>query len=220
MNRKSLAVIGLGKMGSAVSTMARAAGWRVTAEIARLEEPSQLEGCDVAIEFTVPTAAVANIRTCLAARCPAVVGTTGWHDALPEVRAAVATAGGTVFWAANFSLGANVLALLAARARLALPADAFPAAIAEAHHAAKRDAPSGTALEIAKGLERGAPISSLRLGQLPGTHEVIFDGQFEQLRLEHIVRDRRVFAGGALVAAQWLIGRKGMFTMRDMLGGS
>ena len=136
---------------------------------------------------------------------------------MSSVVAAVQAHGGTIFWAPNFSIGANVLALLAAKARLALPLDQFPGAIVETHHAAKRDAPSGTALDIARGLEAGAPITSLRIGHVPGTHEVVFDGSYEQLRLEHVVRDRRVFAEGALAAAGWLIGRHGVFTMRDML---
>ena len=122
-----------------------------------------------------------------------------------------------MFWAPNFSIGANALMLLAAEARRLLSRDRFPAAIVETHHAAKRDAPSGTAIEVAKGLEPGVPISSLRVGHVPGSHEVVFDGNYEQVRLEHVVRDRRVFAEGALTAADWLIGRHGMFTMKDLL---
>lgn len=212
-----LAIIGPGRMGSAVRALAHEAGWSVSAEIARLRSPDDLAGADVAIEFTRPDAAVANILTCVAANCPVVVGTTGWYDELPVVAQHVIANNGAMFWAANFSIGANVLELLAARARRALPLDRFPAAIHEVHHAAKRDAPSGTALQIARGLEPGAPITSLRVGHVPGTHEVLFDGSYEQLRLEHVVRDRRVFAEGALVAATWLRGRHGVFTMKEML---
>jgi len=212
-----LAIIGTGKMGKAVHVLADAGGWTVAAEIQRLGSVNDLAGADVAIEFTRPDAAVANIRTCLKAGCPVVVGTTGWLGQLSAVTDEVATAGGALFWAANFSIGANVLALLAAQARRALPASRFPSAIVETHHSAKIDAPSGTALHVARGLEPGAPIASLRLGQVPGTHEVVFDGAWEQLRLEHVVRDRRVFAEGALTAAAWLHGRQGVFTMNDML---
>ena len=220
MTARRLAIVGLGRMGSAVRTLASDAGWTIVAEIARLERAEQLAGAEVAIEFTTPGTVVGNIHLCLDADCPVVVGSTGWYDQLPAVCASVMERRGALLWAANFSIGANVLAMLAAGARRALPLSSFPAAIVETHHAAKRDAPSGTALAIAKGLESGAPISSLRVGQVPGTHEVVFDGAFEQIRLEHVVRDRRVFAEGALLAASWLIGRQGVFTMQDVLEGS
>lgn len=217
MTARRLAIIGLGRMGSSVRALASDAGWTIAAQIGRLTGVDQLAGADVAIEFTRPDAAVDNIITCLEAHCPVVVGTTGWYDELASVREAVTVRNGALFWSPNFSLGANVIALLAARARVALPLAQFPAAIMETHHAAKRDAPSGTALEVARGLEPGALIASLRVGHVPGTHEVVFDGMYEQVRLEHVVRDRRVFAEGALTAAGWLIGRTGVFNMRDML---
>ena len=220
MTARRLAIVGLGRMGSAVRALASDAGWTVVAEIGRLERPEQLASADVAIEFTTPGAAVSNINLCLGAGCPVVVGSTGWYDQLPTVCGSVVERRGALLWAANFSIGANVLALLAANARRALPLSRFPAAIVETHHAAKRDAPSGTALAIAKGLEPGVLITSLRVGHVPGTHEVVFDGAFEQIRLEHVVRDRRVFAEGALMAAAWLIGRRGVFTMQDVLEGS
>jgi 4-hydroxy-tetrahydrodipicolinate reductase len=216
---RRVALIGTGRMGTAVETLAVAAGWEVCAAVSRDFTGAQLAGADVAIEFTTPQSAVTNILACLDAECPVVVGTTGWYDHLMDVEAAVEEAGGAVFWAPNFSIGANALMLLAAHARQLLPPDRFPAAVMETHHATKRDAPSGTALELAKGLEPGALISSLRIGHVPGTHELVFDGNYEQLRLEHVVRDRRVFAEGALAAADWLIGRQGMFTMRDLLEG-
>jgi len=214
---RRLALIGRGKMGTAVRALADEAGWEVVAEIGRQPAAAQLAGADVAIEFTAPGAAVDSIYACLAAKCPVVVGTTGWYDRLDEVRATVERENGALLWAPNFSIGANALAMLAARAREMLPPERFPSGINETHHAAKRDAPSGTALELARALEPGAPITSLRLGQVPGTHEVIFDGAFEQVRLEHVVRDRRVFAEGALMAAAWLIGRRGVFGMADVL---
>lgn len=218
MSARRVAIVGLGRMGSAVRTLAMDAGWTIAAEITRLERPEQLAGADVAIEFTTPAAAVANIAICVAARCPVVVGTTGWYAQLPVVSAEVRARDAALFWAPNFSIGANVLVMLAASARRTLPLAQFPAAIVETHHRAKRDAPSGTALAIAQGLEPDVPIASLRIGQVPGTHAVLFDGAFEQLRLEHVVRDRRVFAEGAVMAAAWLIGRHGTFTMQDMLG--
>jgi 4-hydroxy-tetrahydrodipicolinate reductase len=214
---RRLAIVGLGRMGTAVRALAEDSGWSVVAGIARLERPAQLAGADAAIEFTTPAAAVANIGICVAAGCPVVVGTTGWYDQLALVSEDVRARGTALFWAPNFSIGANVLAMLAASARRTLPLAQFPAGIVETHHRAKRDAPSGTAMAIARGLEPDVPIASLRLGDVPGTHAVLFDGKFEQLQLEHVVRDRRVFAEGAVIAAAWLIGRRGVFTMQDML---
>lgn len=206
-----VALIGMGKMGRAVHALAVSRDWPIVAEP---------KAADVAIEFTVPEAAPANIRACLAVGCPVVVGTTGWYHELPALTEEVAAAGGALLYAANFSVGAHALIALAAEAARLLDTDA---AIIETHHAAKKDAPSGTAREIARAIiaERsgGVPITSVRVGHAPGTHEVIFDGAFDQIRLTHVVRDRKVFAEGALVAAEWLVRekRRGVFTMQDVL---
>ena len=212
-----IALIGMGKMGRAVRDLA---GAQVTVTLDAPFTPDRLANADVAIEFTVPSAAPTNIRACLAAGCPVVVGTTGWYAELPSLTEEVSRQGGALVWAPNFSLGAQVMMYLAAEAARLLDTDA---AIVETHHASKKDAPSGTAREIARAIieERsgGVPITSVRVGHVPGTHEVIFDGAFDQLRLTHVVRDRKVFAEGALVAAKWLIAEKrvGVFTMQDVL---
>jgi 4-hydroxy-tetrahydrodipicolinate reductase len=212
-----VALIGMGKMGRAVRDLA---GAQVAVTLDAPFTPDRLANADVAIEFTVPSAAPANIRACLAAGCPVVVGTTGWYAELPSLTEEVSRQGGALLWAPNFSLGAQVMMILAAVSARLLDTDA---AIIETHHASKKDAPSGTAREIARAIieERsgGVPITSVRVGHVPGTHEVIFDGAFDQLRLTHEVRDRKVFAEGALVAAEWLIAEKrvGVFTMQDVL---
>ena len=212
-----VALIGMGKMGRAVRDLA---GAQVAVTLDAPFTPDRLANADVAIEFTVPSAAPANIRACLAAGCPVVVGTTGWYAELPSLTEEVSRQGGALLWAPNFSLGAQVMMVLAAVSARLLDTDA---AIVETHHASKKDAPSGTAREIARAIieERsgGVPITSVRVGHVPGTHEVIFDGAFDQLRLTHEVRDRKVFAEGALVAAEWLIAEKrvGVFTMQDVL---
>lgn len=180
-----------------------------------------LAGADVAIDFTAPGAAVDNIRSCVAVECPVVVGTTGWYDRLPEVEALVADSGGSVLWAANFSTGVAVLRALATRAgSLLARLDDYDVHVVETHHTAKRDAPSGTALvlrdDIVGSLGRPVEITSLRVGHVPGTHEVVVDGPFEQILLRHEARDRRVFADGALRAARWLPGRRGLFTFGDV----
>jgi 4-hydroxy-tetrahydrodipicolinate reductase len=225
-NRR-LAIVGMGKMGRAIAELAPQRGWTVVAELDRAETNAGLTGAmlrdaDAAVEFTVPESAERNVRALIAAGCPVVAGTTGWYDALPAVTREVEAAGGALLTAANFSLGVNIFEQIATvAARLLAAAPGFDAQIIETHHAAKKDAPSGTAASLARAASaawgRAIPIASVRTGAVPGTHEILFDAPFEQIHLEHVARDRRVFAEGALVAAGWLIGRRGVFTMRDVL---
>ena len=229
MSTRSIAIIGDGKMGQAISQLALENGWTVSTMIGERESAGgsgigkgALGKPDVAVEFTQPDAAVANIAASLRARVPIVVGTTGWYDALPEVTRIAKETGTGLLWSPNFSLGVNVLIELARYAgTLMRPLEGFDAHIVETHHSRKKDAPSGTAIAIGKAasdaLDRPIPTTSVRTGSVPGTHELLFDGAFEQLSLTHVARDRRVFAEGALQAAGWLIGKKGVFTMRDVL---
>jgi 4-hydroxy-tetrahydrodipicolinate reductase len=223
-----LALIGMGKMGRALAQLAPERGFEVVAEIDPSYPDAQrvtregLRNAQVAIEFTVPDAAPSNIRACVAAGCPVVVGTTGWYDQLPALRAEVERAGGALLAAPNFSVGVAIFdRVVAEAARLFGGIDGFEAHMVETHHSAKKDAPSGTAGALARTAEaamgRSLPITSVRVGSVPGTHELIFDAPFEQIRLIHEARDRRVFAEGALVAARWLVGRTGVFGMQDVL---
>jgi 4-hydroxy-tetrahydrodipicolinate reductase len=229
MSPRSIAIIGDGKMGQAIRELAQAKGWKVAALIGERESAggsgitrNTLGDADVAVEFTEPKAAVANITAALRAGVPVVAGTTGWYDQLPAVTQVANEAGAALLWSPNFSLGVNVLIELARYAgTLMRPLEDFDAHIVETHHSKKKDAPSGTAVAIGKaaseGLKRAIPTSSVRTGSVPGTHELIFDGVYEQLTLTHLARDRRVFAEGALAAADWLVGKRGVFTMRDVL---
>jgi 4-hydroxy-tetrahydrodipicolinate reductase len=226
---RRIAIIGDGKMGQSIRDLALAKGWTIAAFIGEKESAggrgitkSTLGGAQVAVEFTEPKAAVANIVATLSAGTPIVVGTTGWYQELPEVTRVANESGAAMLWSPNFSLGVNVLLEVARYAgTLMRQLSAFDAHIVETHHSAKKDAPSGTALALGKaasdGLDRPIPITSIRTGSVPGTHELIFDARFEQLSLNHVARDRLVFAEGALAAAAWLIGKKGVFTMRDIL---
>lgn len=229
MRERRVAVVGDGKMGQAIKQLALEKGWKVTAVVGERENAlgkgisaRSLGEPEVAVEFTQPNAAVANVTACLRAGVPVVVGTTGWYDSLPEVTRVAKETGTSLLWSPNFSLGVNVMIELARYAgTLMRTLEGFDAHIVETHHAGKKDAPSGTAIAIAKAasdsLERPIRTTSVRTGSVPGTHELIFDGSFEQLSLTHLARDRRVFAEGALKAADWLIGKKGVFTMRDVL---
>jgi 4-hydroxy-tetrahydrodipicolinate reductase len=229
MSARSVAIIGDGKMGQAIRQLAIDKGWKVTAIVGEREniggkgiDLRSLGRPDVAVEFTQPDAAVGNITACLRAGVPIVVGTTGWYDSLAAVTQIANETGTPLLWSPNFSLGVNVLIELARYAATMMRSlEDFDAHIVETHHSKKKDAPSGTAIAIAKAasdaLERPIPTTSVRTGSVPGTHELIFDGTFEQLSLTHLARDRRVFAEGALTAADWLVGKKGVFTMRDVL---
>ena len=229
MTRLRLAIVGDGKMGRAVRDLAGAAGFDVVAILGEHDVSStgptaaQLAGTQVAIEFTVPLAAAANVLACVKAGVPVVCGTTGWDADRVRVEASVRAAGGALFWSPNFSVGVHLFVRLVERAaaELAVVPGLFDMRIVETHHAAKRDAPSGTARLLADkakhALARDVPITSVRTGDVPGTHDVVLDAPFEQIRLTHEARDRRVFAAGALTAARWVAGRTGIFTMDDLL---
>jgi 4-hydroxy-tetrahydrodipicolinate reductase len=228
MTAPRLAVIGDGKMGRLVASLAAEQGFDVAAVLGREDvsyrgiSRDALHGATVAIEFTVPDAAAANVRAALAAGCAVVSGTTGWDAERAVVESEARASGGALLWAPNFSLGVHILTrLVAEAARLAQSAGGFDAHLVETHHAAKLDAPSGTAKLLARAAEgttgSALPMTSVRVGHVPGTHEVIFDAPFEQLRLTHEARDRRVFALGALVAARWIAGRSGVFSLDDVL---
>jgi 4-hydroxy-tetrahydrodipicolinate reductase len=219
-----LAIIGPGKMGTAVADLARASGIDVVAMLGAgtVIGAESLASADVAVEFTEPGVAAANARACILAGCPVVVGTTGWYDELPVISRLVSEMSGALVWSPNFSLGVHAAARIMHRAgEIVANIPTFDAVLVETHHAEKKDAPSGTARMLqqrfAEGSGRQVPITSVRIGSVPGTHTLILDGRFEQIVISHEARDRRVFAEGALVAARWLIGRHGVFTLDDVL---
>jgi 4-hydroxy-tetrahydrodipicolinate reductase len=224
MNR--LLLVGHGRMGRIVESLAPAYGFEM-AGIVTEADPGAFSRdygrVDVAIDFTVPEAVPVNLPQLAARGISVVVGTTGWLAHEAALRAAAARAGIGVVASANFSLGMNVFLLLAedAARRFAALED-VGAWIHELHHAAKKDAPSGTALllqqaMVGAGYARGIDVAASRAGSIPGTHTIGFDGPSETVTLTHTVRDRGVFARGALEAARWLVGRRGWFTMRDVL---
>jgi 4-hydroxy-tetrahydrodipicolinate reductase len=226
------AIIGNGRMGQAITALAERRGHAIHAVIGGAENAAgraltaeRLKGADVAVEFTRPEAVVVNLERLIEAGIPTVTGTTGWRDELPRISALVERRGGALLHAANFSLGVHLF-LRAARelARGFVGRPEFDAFILEEHHAAKLDAPSGTARELqtkarAADPERPFPITSLRAGATPGTHLLAYDGRYERVTLAHVARSRDGFAAGALAAAEWLPGRRGVHTVEDMLFG-
>jgi 4-hydroxy-tetrahydrodipicolinate reductase len=227
-----IAIIGNGKMGKAVAEMAEKRGHSIHTVVNRVENPGgraltgeRLTGVDVAIEFTRPDAALANLERLIELRIPTVTGTTGWLEDLPRLTALVEQRHGALLHAANFSVGVHLF-FRAARelARSFRGRPEFAVSIHEEHHKAKLDAPSGTALLLQRQLwveepGRRFPITSVRAGDAPGTHILSYEGPYETVTLTHVARSREVFAAGALAAAEWLPGRTGVFTLEDMLVG-
>ena len=221
-----LLLLGYGRMGRIVDGLSAEYGMEVVGRVDPVhgESPETWPAADVAIDFSVASAVPGNVRRLGAQGISVVIGTTGWSAEEADVRRDAAASGIGVVAAANFALGVNLFLALTERvAELMAPHGEFGAWIHEAHHAAKRDAPSGTALSLeaalrTRGYDRALDVSSTRAGSIPGTHTVGFDAASETITLTHTARDRSGFARGALQAAQWVHGRSGWFSMRDVLG--
>jgi 4-hydroxy-tetrahydrodipicolinate reductase len=220
-----LLLVGHGRMGRLVEALAPEYGCSIAGVVTRSAELEALGlgSADVAVDFSAPDAVPLNLPLLAGRGVSAVVGTTGWQAREPELRAACAGRGVGVLASANFALGVALLRVLVEQAgRLFAAQPQFGAFIHEAHHAAKQDAPSGTALALQAALREAGydgpiDVSSTRAGFIPGSHTVGFDAAAETLTLSHAVRDRAVFARGALEAARWLHGRRGWFTLRDLV---
>jgi len=219
-----LLIVGYGKMGHLIDQMAQDLGMEV---VGRVDEGrDEWAPADVAIDFTTADALVRNFPAYIERKLPVVIGTTGWSAYASQFREQAERAELGVVASANFSIGVNIFQLVVTEAaRLMRQQPQYGAWIHELHHAAKRDAPSGTALLLRDsmadaGFGRGIDMSSSRAGTIPGTHTVGFDSPSDTIELTHAARDRRGFAGGALVAARWLQGRRGWFTMADVLRSS
>ncbi len=226
----NLALLGHGKMGKAVAALAEARGFQVrlilTAESNRDGSGitrKNFEGIDVCVDFSAPAAVVENIRRVAGLGCNLVVGATGWHERLEEVRKIVASGGVGMVYAPNFSIGVQLFyraARVAAEIFAGFPM--YAPYITEAHHRQKKDAPSGTALELKRQVEpylagREIPVASVRAGSIPGTHEFGLDSEADTVIVRHTARSRQGFAEGALYAARWVVGKKGLFSFAEVL---
>ena len=218
-----LLLVGHGRMGRLVESLAPEYEFDVAGTIDHQTATGAWPDADVAIDFSVAEAVPKTVARLAEARTPVVIGTTGWQNTEASVRDVASGAGIGVVAAPNFAIGVNLF--IAAAARLAAQMaeqPSFGAWIHELHHAAKRDAPSGTALALEKemreaGYTANVSIASTRAGAIPGTHTLGFDAASETITLTHQARDRAAFARGALLAARWVIGRSGWFTMSDVL---
>jgi 4-hydroxy-tetrahydrodipicolinate reductase len=222
----SLLIVGRGRMGRLVEALAPDYEFSVagTVDVDNVGQPESWPEADVAIDFSLAEAVPENFPVLAARGMNIVIGATGWQAQEPRLRAEAEARGIGVVVAPNFAIGVNLfLALTERAAELWRDQPAFGAWLHELHHATKKDAPSGTALALeaamrGKGYAHPIDVASSRAGSIPGTHTVGFDAAAETITLTHTARDRTVFARGALQAARWLRGRRGWFTMRDVLG--
>lgn len=232
-----IAILGYGKMGHEVEAVALASGHLLTVKSCSHKPfvPADLDGTDVAIEFSTPATAVENIFKCFEARCPVVVGTTGWYMRLPEVRDEAVRGGHTLLYSTNFSIGVNILFHLNRElARIMNRFGEYEPSVHEAHHVHKLDKPSGTAITLAEGIvdelqrkhrwindsvadAETLAVSSERTGEVPGTHTISYASPHDTISLRHEAHNRKGFATGAVRAAEWLAGKRGVFSMNDFL---
>ena len=228
----NLAIVGYGKMGRLIEQLAPEYGCAVALKLDEFDNadfagitPENFRGIDVAVEFSTPATVVENIERIAALGVNLVVGTTGWLEHLERVRSVVEKTGTGLVWGPNFSVGANVFFRLAAEAaRLFAAQEDYGAWGWEIHHSTKKDAPSGTLLKLVDemkkaGYPRAIDLSSSRAGRHPGTHELGFDSAADTVTLRHVVRSREGFARGALKAARWVAGKKGVFEFSEVLFG-
>lgn len=235
-----IALIGYGKMGKTIEKEAVERGHEIVLAIDMINKDysaDTLKAADVAIEFTQPEAAVKNIYKCFEAGVPVVVGTTGWYGDFDEVKKKCEETKGTLFTATNFSIGVNItFAVNRYLAKIMNGQPSYKVSMSETHHTQKLDAPSGTAITLAEQIiethnsydgialagrdvvnEKTLPITAHRIDDVPGIHEVMYKNDIDEITLKHSAYSRKGFGLGAVVAAEWTVDKKGVFTMSDML---
>lgn len=228
-----IALLGYGKMGQVIERIALERGHEIVLKKDEFNTYDGLSTADVAIDFSVPTAAVANISSCFHANVPVVSGTTGWLEHYDEMEALCNEKKGGFISSSNFSLGVNIFfELNEYLAKIMAQFDSYKVSMEEIHHTQKLDAPSGTAISLAKGVIENSNysrwtmenanteeiyIEAKRIGDVPGTHTVTYDSTVDSIELKHTANNREGFALGAVIAAEWLAGKKGIYTMKDVL---
>lgn len=230
-----IALLGYGKMGKAIEEIALKRGHTIGLKV-NANDPIALHDIDVAIDFSLPSAAVRNITTCIEAGIPIVSGTTGWLENYDNVVSLCKKEGGAFLYASNFSVGVNIFFELNKRlAQLMQRQEQYSTTIKEIHHTQKLDAPSGTAITLAEDMlpysqktaweltdhtastQTKIGITSEREGTVPGTHIITYQSEIDTIQIQHEAHNRSGFAQGALIAAEWLVGKKGVFSMADVL---
>ena len=228
-----IALLGYGKMGKVIERIALERGHEIVLKKDEFNTYDGLSTADVAIDFSVPTAAVENISNCFHTNVPVVSGTTGWLEHYDEIIALCHEKKGGFISSSNFSLGVNLFfELNDYLAKIMAPYTSYSVDMEEIHHTQKLDAPSGTAITLAEGVIKHTDysnwtletpnsneihIEAKRIENVPGTHSIFYDSEVDQIEIKHTAHSREGFALGAVVAAEWLVGKKGVFTMKDVL---
>ncbi|WP_438961723.1 4-hydroxy-tetrahydrodipicolinate reductase [Nonlabens sp.] len=229
-----IALLGYGKMGQTIERLAQMRGHDVVARIGRNDSIGAIQKADVVIEFTAPDSAVSNIKYCIDAHVPLVCGTTGWNAQLQEITDYVHSKKGSLVHASNFSLGVNIFFELNRKlAAMMAPFNEYNISMEEIHHTEKKDAPSGTAVSLAQGIinhtnlnewhlgtgnqSNSLPIDAQRIPDVKGTHSVHYKSAIDDIEIKHTAHSRDGFAIGAVIAAEWIINKKGIYTMKDVL---
>lgn len=230
----NIALLGYGRMGKSIESIALERGHKIVLKVNSDSDTMDFSDTDVAIDFSLPSTAVANITAALHANIPVISGTTGWLEHYDEVVELCKEKQGSFIYASNFSLGVNLFFELNRKlSRLMKDFKAYDVAIEEIHHTQKLDAPSGTAITLAKdiietsqysnwvldakGDSDNLPITAKRIKDVPGTHKVTYNSDIDAISIEHVAHNRKGFALGAVIAAEWLKDKKGIYTMKDVL---
>lgn len=229
-----IALLGYGKMGKVIESIALDRGHKIVLKIDKGDADYDISLADVAIEFSVPSAAVNNIKNCINNGVPVISGTTGWLDHYDNMKSLCIEKNGAFIYASNFSLGVNIFFELNKQlAKMMNSLNQYNVNMEEIHHTQKLDAPSGTAISLAEGIiensnyedwrltestnENEIPITSKRIEKVPGTHIINYKSEVDTISISHEAHSRQGFALGAVVAAEWIKGKIGIFTMKDVL---
>ncbi len=230
-----IALVGYGKMGKIIDEIATERGHQVVARLRETPTKENLNNPDVVIEFSNPESAFENIKTCIENKIPVICGTTGWLTKKPEIEKLTLENQTAFLYGSNFSLGVNLFfALNEKLAQLMKPFNEYNIQLEEIHHTEKKDAPSGTAISVAEGIIKNNPkfnswkleetqgdqlgIFAIREDQVPGTHSVFYKSQVDEIEIKHTAYNRKGFALGAVIAAEWILNKTGNFTMNEVLG--
>ena len=229
-----IALLGYGKMGKVIENIALERGHQIVLKKGSSDSFDGLLDADVAIDFSVPNSAVGHISECLNHNIPVISGTTGWLENYDEMVNLCQEKNGSFIYGSNFSLGVNIFfELNNYLAKMMKNLKDYNVSMEEIHHLQKLDAPSGTAISLAKGIIENTDytdwtldnastneiyIDAKRIENIPGTHSVFYDSKVDQIEIKHTAHNREGFALGSIIAAEWLVGKKGVFTMKDVLG--
>ena len=228
-----IALLGYGKMGKAIEGIAINRGHTIALKVASRDKDFSLNGVDIAIDFSQPNSAVDNITKCIKTNVPVISGTTGWLENYDAIIDLVKDKDGTFLYASNFSLGVNIFfELNKTLSKLMNNLQEYKVSMEEIHHTQKLDAPSGTAITLANEIIKNSnynawtldkpndheiAITAKRIDQVPGTHQIAYTSNVDTIEIKHTAHSREGFALGAIIAAEWILGKKGIYTMKDVL---